>query len=255
MNDFTVQPEVLNGDVTAPLIILCEHASNHIPEAYEQLGLSSEDLDKHIAWDIGAADVAIKMSELMVVPAVLGTASRLLIDPNREPDHPTLVPAISDEIPIPANEDLPSAAVAARRKSIYDPFHSAADQVIERHLNEGIIPLVIGMHSFTPLMNGAARPWQVGFLWNKDPRLAQAMIGLVERETDLLVGDNQPYSGKELYYTMERHGAARGLPQTTVEIRQDLLADDLMRKQWAALMADLLDECMQRSDICEIQHY
>lgn len=255
MNDLTVQPEILNGDVTAALIILCEHASNHIPEGYQQLGLADEDLQKHIAWDIGAAAVTRKMCEMMGVPAVLGTASRLLIDPNREPDHATLVPAISDGIVIPANVDLPASAIRARRDCFYDPFHKAADKLISRHLEEGVMPLVVGMHSFTPTYDGVARPWQAGFLWNKDPRLAQAMIGLLERETDLTIGDNQPYSGQDLYYTMERHGAARGLPQTTIEIRQDLLADGNMTLQWAALMADLLDECMGRADLAEIKFY
>jgi len=255
MSESTIQPEVINGDVTASLIILCEHASNHIPEAYLQLGLEDEALEKHVAWDIGAAEVTRKMCDMMGVPAVLGTTSRLLIDPNREPDHPTLVPVESDGIHVPANSDLTPCAIGARRTSIYEPFHSAADALIDRHLEEGKVPIVVGMHSFTPEMNGKTRPWQVGFLWNKDPRLAQAMIGLIERETDLTVGDNQPYSGRELYYTMERHGAARGLPQTTIEIRQDLLLDGSMTLQWAALMADLLDECMQRTDLMKIEHF
>lgn len=255
MSILTVQPEIINSDATAPLIILCEHASNHIPAEYHGLGLPAAELERHIAWDIGAADVSRKMCEMMEVPAVLGSASRLLIDPNREPDHPTLVPGESDGTIIPANRELTPQAIEARRHAIYDPFHAAADQLIERYLSDGITPLVVGMHSFTPEMNGEARPWQIGFLWNKDPRLAQAMIGLVERETDLTVGDNQPYSGRNLYYTMERHGAARGLPQTTIEIRQDLLADTSMTLQWAALMADLLDECMQRPDLMKIEHY
>lgn len=255
MNETTVQPEILKGDVTAGLIVLCEHASNHIPVAYQNLGIAETELDRHIAWDIGAADVTRHISEMMNVPAVLGTSSRLLIDPNREPDHKTLIPQESDGTQIPANKHLPPAAIEARRRTLYDPFHCAADVLIERHLDEGIVPIVVGMHSFTPEMNGGKRPWQIGFLWNKDPRLAQALIGLVERETDLTVGDNQPYSGKDLYYTMQRHGADRGLPQTTIEIRQDLLLDSSMTLQWAALLADLLDECMERSDLCQIKHY
>jgi predicted N-formylglutamate amidohydrolase len=255
MNDLKVLPEILNSDATVPLIILCEHASNHIPEAYHGLGLSDADLERHIAWDIGAADVTRKISKMMGVAAVLGSVSRLLIDPNREPDHPTLVPTISDGTIIPANRDLPRGAIEARRASFYDPFHAAAATLVEGHLSAGRVPLVVGMHSFTPEMNGKQRPWQVGFLWNKDPRLAQALIGLLERETDLTVGDNRPYSGRDLYYTMQRHGAAHGLPQTTVEIRQDLLLDGGMTMQWAALMADLLDECMARTDLDEIKYF
>jgi predicted N-formylglutamate amidohydrolase len=255
MNETTVQPEILNADVTAPLILLCEHASNFVPDAYQQLGLPDEELNRHIAWDIGAGDVTRKMAELMKVPAVLGTSSRLLIDPNREPDHLTLVPSESDGTLIPANRDMNKSAIEARKKAFYTPFHSAADALIDQHLEDGVVPIIAGIHSFTPEMNGEPRPWQIGFLWNKDPRLAQAMIGLVERETDLTVGDNQPYSGQDLYYTMQRHGADRGLPQTTIEIRQDLLVDASMVLQWAALLADLLDECMERDDLCRVQHY
>jgi len=255
MLETSLYPEILNSDARASLVLLCEHASNHIPGAYQQLGLPEDVLSSHIAWDIGAAAVTRQMCRMMDVSGVLASASRLLIDPNREPEHSTLVPARSDGTVIPANRDLTPAAIAARKVAFYDPFHSAADQLIERQLAEGSIPLIVGMHSFTPEMDGESRPWQIGFLWDKDPRLAQAMIGLVERETDLTVGQNQPYSGRDLYYSMHRHGAARGLPQTTIEIRQDLLADASMVRQWAALLADLLDECMTRPDLNAIRHF
>ncbi len=250
-----LEPIIINPDVRSGVVILCEHASNHIPEAYANLGLNGADLEKHIAWDIGVEKVTRKICELMDVSAVLSPVSRLLIDKNREPDHPTLIPFVSDDIIIPANQDLTARAIEARKRAYYDPFHEACDVLIEAHLADGIVPLIIGMHSFTPVMKNEERPWQIGFLWNKDQRLAQAMIGMIERETDLTVGDNQPYSGKDLYYTMQRHGAERGLPQTTIEIRQDLLADDKMVLEWAALLADMLDECMHRSDIVAIKHY
>ncbi|MBL4788037.1 MAG: N-formylglutamate amidohydrolase [Kordiimonadaceae bacterium] len=250
-----MHPEVLNPDEIAGLIILCEHASNHIPKDYQQLGLEDEELERHIAWDIGAAEVARHMAEMMGAPAVLGTVSRLLIDPNRAPDQPGLVPTSSDGVFIPANQDLSAAALAVRKAAVYDPFHEAAGRLVQRHLDAGIVPLVVGMHSFTPDMGDEERPWQIGFLWNNDPRLAQAMIGLLERETELLIGDNEPYSGKDLYYTMERHGAAHGLPQTTIEIRQDLLSKPEMTLEWAGLLADLLDECMNRDDLTQIRHF
>lgn len=250
-----LKPITLNPDARSGVIVLCEHASNHIPADYAQLGLAAEDLEKHIAWDIGAAAVTQKICELMGVSGVLASVSRLLIDCNREPDHPTLVPAQSDDILIPANRELPVSALEVRKRAFYYSFHEACDQLVDAHLAEGIVPIIIGMHSFTPVMDGEKRPWQIGFLWNKDPRLAQAMIGMIERETNLTVGDNLPYSGKELYYTMQRHGADRGLPQTTIEIRQDLLADDKMVLEWSALLADILDECMQRTDIVAVKHY
>lgn len=250
-----VQPEILNPTARKGLIILCDHATNHIPDGYENLGLTEDVLGQHVAYDIGAAAVTRKMCELMGVSAVLAPVSRLLIDCNREPDSPTLVPAISDGITIPANVDLPPSALQARKDAYYTPFHDACASLVEAHLDEGVVPLVVGMHSFTHEMGGEKRPWHAGFLWNRDPRLAQAMIGLMERETDLVIGDNLPYSGKDLYYTMERHGAAHGLPQTTIEIRQDLLMKPSMTDEWAALMADILDECMLRDDIARIEFF
>lgn len=255
MTTSPVQPEILNPDARTGLIILCDHATNHIPEGFDKLGLENAHLEDHIAYDLGAEAVTRKMCSMMGGAAVLAPVSRLLIDCNREPDHPTLVPAVSDGIAIPANQDLSPRAIEARKASYYYPFHDACAALVESHLDEGIVPLVVGMHTFTPEMAGEKRPWHAGFLWNKDPRLAQAMIGLMERETDLVIGDNLPYSGQDLYYTMERHGAAHGLPQTTIEIRQDLLAKQSMVDEWAALMADLLDECMQRDDIASRQYF
>ncbi len=248
-------PEIVNPDATAGLVILCEHASNHIPDELQRLGLPNVELKRHIAWDIGAEAVTRKMCEMMGATAVIAKVSRLVLDANREPDRDSLVPKHSDGTEIPGNMNLSEDDIEARRQAFYYPFHSAADQVIERHQAAGVNPIVIGMHSFTPHMDGSDRPWQIGFLWNKDQRLAQALIGLLERETDLTIGDNEPYSGQDLYYTMQRHGADRGLLQTTVEIRQDLLADDNMVTQWAALLADCLDECMHRPDLMQIKHF
>lgn len=250
-----LQPEILNGDALGGVIVLCDHASNFVPCEYESLGLEAEHFEKHIAWDIGAADVTRKICSMMGVAGVLAPVSRLLIDCNREPDHGTLIPPLSDGVHIPANRDLGPAAVQARKDAYYTPFHDACAGLVEAHLNAGKVPLVVGMHSFTPEMGGETRPWHAGFLWNRDPRRAQAMIGLLERETDLVVGDNLPYSGRDLYYTMQRHGADHGLPQTTIEVRQDLLATDAMTTEWAALLADILDECMNRADIATIRHY
>ena len=260
MNDSAVQsqilkPEILNGDALGGVIVLCDHASNHVPPAYADLGLDKAEFDKHIAWDIGAADVTRKICDMMGVAGVLAPTSRLLIDCNREPDHATLIPPSSDGVDIPANREVGPKAIAARKAAFYTPFHDACAHLVDAHLKAGKVPLVVGMHSFTPEMGGEPRPWHAGFLWNRDPRLAQAMIGMLERETDLVVGDNLPYSGRDLYYTMQRHGADHGLPQTTIEVRQDLLATDAMTTEWAALLADILDECMNRADIAAIRHY
>ena len=248
-------PQILNEQARVGVILLCDHASNHIPAGYENLGLDDEYLDEHNAWDIGMAEITRRIAKMMKVPAVLAPVSRLVIDCNRGPDDPTLVPRVSDGINIPVNNDMGAAQIAARRKTYWEPFHQAADAIVKAHLDDGIVPLVIGMHSFTPSMDGEDRPWGISFLWNKDPRLAQAMIGWMERETDLVVGDNVPYSGRELYYTMQTHGADHGCPQTTLEVRQDLVLGKGMLDQWAALIADAIDECLERPELREIKHY
>lgn len=250
-----VQPEILNPDSRQGLIILCDHATNHVPEGYDNLGVSAEDLDDHIGWDIGAAEITRQMCDLMGCTAVLAPVSRLFIDFNRELDDPTLLPEVSDGVAIPGNQGISAEEVRARTAAYYTPFHEAAAASVKAHLEAGVVPLVVGMHTFTAEMNGEKRPWHAGFLWNKDPRLAQALIGLMERETDLVIGDNMPYSGRALYYTMQRHGADHGVPQTTIEIRQDLVEKPAMVTEWAALMADLLDECLRRPDIAQIRHY
>ncbi len=249
------QPVLINQHARVGVILLCDHATNHVPTAYDSLGLDDQYFEDHIAYDIGAEAVTRKICEMMGAPAVLGPVSRLLIDCNREEHHATLVPPVSDNIPIPANKDLTNTTITARKEAYYYPFHDACEKLVFDHVEAGIVPLVIGMHSFTPTMNGEDRAWHVGFLWNEDPRLAQAMIGLMERETDLVVGDNLPYSGTDLYHTMQKHGADHGLPQTTLEIRQDLVDDDAKTTQWAALIADLLDECLSRSDLRERKYY
>lgn len=249
------QTVVLNPDARAGVVLICDHATNHVPAAYDSLGLEDRHFDDHIAYDIGAEAVTRKICDMMGVPAVLGPVSRLLIDCNREEDHATLVPSASDGVHVPANSDLTAAAIAARKEAYYHPFHDACEKLVFDHIEAGMVPLVMGVHSFTPTMNGEDRAWHVGFLWNEDPRLAQAMIGLMERETDLIVGDNLPYSGKDLYHTMQRHGADHGLPQTTLEIRQDLVDDDDKASQWAALIADLLDECLSRNDLTQRKYF
>ncbi len=255
MKHTLMKPEIINKDSRGGAIIVCDHATNFVPGYLNNLGLSHEQLSSHIGWDIGAANVSKNMAEMMDIPIVLAPVSRLVIDCNRCGGHQTLIPNTSDDVIILGNQNLSDIEIEARFNAYYQPFHSAVENIVAAHLMDGDIPLMIGMHSFTPHMNGDERPWHIGFLWDKDPRLAQALIGLIERETDLKVGDNQPYSGRDLYYTMQRHGADHGLPQTTIEIRQDLVDTPEKCRQWAALLADCLDECLARTDLMSLKHF
>ncbi len=233
-------PEILNKDGLGPVIILCDHASNHIPEDYDNLGLAGHHLDDHIAWDIGAAEVTRQLAEELKAPAVLARFSRLLIDANRHPHQETLIAPVSDGIVIPGNATLPELEKLNRIEKFYRPFHDACADVIDGRLRQGPRPFIIAMHSFTPRMNGFDRPWEAAFLWDQDPTLAAAFIMRL-RAQGLTAGDNEPYSGKELFYTMNRHGYERGLPQTTVEVRQDELATPESIDRWV----NILGACIQ----------
>ena len=246
--------ETLNPEGRGRLLLVCDHASNEIPENYDDLGLEPDHLRDHIAWDIGAAELTRALSEAFDAPAVLARFSRLLIDPNREPDSPTLIPAASDGVAIPGNSEIDPSERDRRIKSFYAPFHDAVAAQVAKMKAAGTVPLVIGMHSYTPVMNGQPRPWQAGLLWNRDPRLATAFLEAF-KERGIQAGDNEPYSGRDLYHTMEIHGAAHGLPQATLEIRQDLIGDAHGVAQWADLLQDILGELMTLPHLAQIRHY
>lgn len=246
--------EFVNPDGAADILLVCDHASRSFPAGYRDLGLSGPELERHIAYDIGTAALTRRLSELLDAPGILARWSRLLIDVNREAESPTLIPEVSDGTPIPGNQGLTDAERQRRIARYYHPFHDAVEGRIRRILAGGRTTLVIGIHSFTPVMGGTARPWDVGLLWNRDPRLAQAMIAAYRRR-GFTVGDNEPYSGRHLFYTMDRHGAGNGLPQATLEIRQDHIGDAAGIERWAAVTADVISEIAGDPDLCERRFY
>lgn len=244
-----MSPDIINKDATSKLVLLCEHASNHLPSDLDNLGLNKAALEEHIAYDIGAAEVTRKIADMMGVGAVLATVSRLALDCNRIPSDETRFPTFVDGWDIPGNKELPDQEKADRHRFFYEPFHNAAAEMIERHLDRGARPLIVSIHSFSPAYAGEARPWNMGLMWNNDTRLAQALIGLLERETDLVIGENQPWSGKDLFHTQQRHGEDRQLLHAGIEIRNDMIRTEPQILEMAALLADLLDECMHRDDL------
>ncbi|MDA5194878.1 N-formylglutamate amidohydrolase [Govanella unica] len=250
-NDTT---ELLNPAGSYPLLLICDHASRHVPPDLGNLGLSDGELDRHIGWDIGAAALTRLLSAHFDAPAVLARTSRLVIDVNRELTSDSLIPANSDGTDIPGNRDLSLAARRDRIDRFYHPFHAVVEAQIKAMTLTKAVPLVIGVHSFTPVMNGIRRPWVAGLLWNRDPRLAQAMIrGL--RKRGHMTGDNEPYSGQHLFYTMDRHGSAHGLPQATLEIRQDQISTDDGIAHWAAIIAEVISEIAGDPALGHRSHY
>jgi len=232
--------EIVPGPASAGLVVLCDHASNYLPPEYGTLGLPESELERHIAYDIGAAGVVRALAASLGAPAVLSHFSRLLIDPNRGADDPTLIMRLSDGAIIPANRHLDQAERDRRVDRWYRPYHAAVTSVVDACLATGPAPTLLSIHTFTPSWKGAPRPWEVGILWDKDPRLADALLEGFRADKSLTVGDNQPYTGQLEGDCMWQHGTQRGLAHAIVEVRQDLLATEEGQHAWADRIAAVM---------------
>jgi predicted N-formylglutamate amidohydrolase len=230
----------IEGDLRTGILILCDHAENTIPEPFANLGLRSEDLNRHIAYDLGAAPVAERLAKLLSAPALLSRFSRLLIDPNRGLDDPTLIMQISDGLVVPGNAGLDEAAIAARVARYYTPYHQAIERAIDAGIAAGKPPVVVSVHSFTQAWKGVPRPWSVGVLWDKDPRLALPLLEGLRTIPGIVVGDNAPYTGQLKGDTLYRHGTRRGLAHALIEVRQDLILGPEGQAEWATRLAEVL---------------
>ena len=234
------QFEVFNPEGTAPLLLICDHASRAIPAAMNGLGLDEDKLGRHIAYDIGAADVTRRLAKRLGAPAVLAGYSRLLVDVNRAPGDPAMTPEVSDGVPVPGNQGLSEADLAARVEAFFWPYHHAITNALAHLWRIGPPPALFSVHSFTPSMDGEDRLWDVGVLWNRDPRLAPPLIAALAAQDSLHVGDNKPYSGRDLAYSIDLHGGSAGLANCAVEIRQDHLETAAEASRWSAIMGNAL---------------
>jgi predicted N-formylglutamate amidohydrolase len=234
--------EVVNADGRAGAVLVCDHASWAVPAALAGLGLDELVLKRHIGWDIGAADVTWRLAALLDAPAVLAGFSRLVIDCNRPLGTPASIPRLSDGVEIPGNRDVGEADARVRAEACFRPYHEAVDDAIAR-LGErlGGAPGVIAMHSFTPLLDGFERRWQVGILWDRDGRIAKPLLAALGADPEVCVGDNEPYSGRApVPCTIPTHAVARGLPHVTIEMRQDLIDTHKGAEAWAKRLAAAL---------------
>jgi predicted N-formylglutamate amidohydrolase len=233
---------VHNPHGVSPVLLVADHASNRVPRSLNQLGLDQKLLDQHVGWDIGTDIVALEMSSLFDATLVKANYSRLVIDLNRSLDDVTVMTEVSDEVSVPGNLDLDPAQRAARVHELYLPYRQSIEARLHVIRNRGVIPALIAIHSFTPQMNGDQRPWHVGVLWDKDPRIPiPLMQALEDHPARLVVGDNQPYSGKHpADYTIDHHAEAAGLPHVSIEIRQDLIDSPDRARLWARILCDCL---------------
>lgn len=231
---------VLPGSAGAGLVLLCDHASNAIPEAYGTLGLNPAELNRHIAYDIGAAAVTRMLAHALDVPAVLSHWSRLLIDINRGLDDPTLIMRLSDGAIVPGNRHLDAAERERRIGSYYLPYHRGLTEVLDQCTAAGRPPALLSLHSFTDAWKGVPRPWHVGVLFDSDDRMARPLLAELRAEGDLTVGENQPYRGPLEGDTLWQHGLERGLKHVLIELRQDLVLTGESQRAWADRLVRLV---------------
>jgi predicted N-formylglutamate amidohydrolase len=238
-------PPVLEFNETgsSPFLFTCDHYGKIIPRALGDLGVSDREATRHIAWDIGIAGVAEQLSNEMNAHLIAQRYSRLVIDCNRPPGVASSIPMISEATTIPGNEGLAPEAAEIRRHEIFDPYHRRIDEIIDARLHRGQPTVLVALHSFTPIYAGIARPWHIGTLYHRDRTLPPLMLQHLRAEGDLVVGDNEPYAvSDQTDYTIPVHGEMRGLINSGIEIRQDLIGDQAGQKQWADRLARILRE-------------
>jgi predicted N-formylglutamate amidohydrolase len=222
-------------------LLTADHAGRMIPRRLGRLGLPDSELDRHIAWDIGIAGVTELLSEALDAAAVLQVYSRLVIDCNRNPSVASSMPEVSETTPIPGNVGLSDADRAARVREIFTPYHARIAALLDARAAARRRTVLVAMHSFTPVFKGESRAVQVGVLFNRDARLASALLALLRAEGDIVVGENAPYAVSDTSdYGVPVHGEKRGLPHVEIEIRQDLIVDVQGQAAWAARFSRLL---------------
>jgi predicted N-formylglutamate amidohydrolase len=243
--------EVISGPANRGLLILCDHAQATIPPEFNALGLCAEQLQRHIAYDIGAETVARTLASVLGAPAVMSRFSRLLIDPNRGRDDPTLVPMIADGAIVPGNARIDAAGIEQRIARFYAPYDDAITATIAAMCASGKNPVIFSMHSFTPEMKGVARPWHVTVIWNFDPRLNLALLESLRREEGLIVGENEPYQSGYQGDTLDRHVINTGLAHVLVEVRQDLISTSADAVLWGERLARHLEPLLADPSLYE----
>lgn len=226
---------VLNEAGDRRLLLVCEHASNWIPPAFNDLGLDEAARRSHVAWDPGALGVAETLSRTLNAPLVVGCVSRLVYDCNRPPEAKDAVPAVSEIVAIPGNTDLSDKALRERVEKVYQPFRKCLEQEVAKASTGAAL---VTIHSFTPIYHGRKRTTEIGILHGDDPRLAAAMMAIAERFTDMQVRLNEPYGPDDgVSHTLNLHGSSNGLANVMIEIRNDLIDTPQRQAEMAELLA------------------
>lgn len=233
-----------NGDGASPVVLTCDHAGRAVPEGLDGLGLPAVEMDRHIAYDIGAAALAARLSERLNAALVTQSYSRLVIDCNGHPSVADSIVSQSDGTEIPLNRNLPDDDRQQRHAEIHRPYHDTIADLLDSRAAARRPVVLFSVHSFTPVMGGEQRPWHAGLLFNRDPRLSHALMPILEAASpDFTLGFNEPYSvDDESDYTIPVHGETRGIPHALIEVRNDEISHDAGLDHWADLLADAVHE-------------
>ncbi len=241
--------EIIGAERPGPWLIACDHASNRVPASVNggTLDLAPGEMARHIAWDIGAAGVTRHLADRLAAPAILSRFSRLVIDPNRGEDDPTIVMKVYDGTIVPGNRHLTPEERERRLNDWYRPYHAAYAELAARRRDT----LVVAVHSFTPRLNGRShRPWHVGILYDaRDERLSRPLIDRLKAEGDMVVGENEPYAGHLPGDAIDRHGLTPGRPNALIELRHDLIDTPEKQEAWAARLAPILEAARHDADL------
>ena len=244
----TYTPFFIHGeDRPSRWLITCDHAANTVPPEINggDLGLPREDMERHIAYDVGAYEVSKHLGEILNAPVIAANFSRLVIDPNRGEDDPTIMMRLYDGTIIPANKTADDAEKEERLRRLYRPYHAAYADLANKIAD----PVICAVHSFTPRLRGRhPRPWEIGVLYADDERLAQPFMAAC-REAGWVTGDNQPYAGHLPGDAVDRHALQHGRPNVLIELRQDLIADEAGQTLWAQRLAPILSDVLNASGL------
>ena len=245
---------IINEQGQGTVLLAGDHVSNEIPKSLHNLGLDAESLEQHIAYDIGTRKLINHLSQHLDAPAVLAGYSRLVVDLNRSLEDDSVMPEVSDNTVIPGNQNMSAEHRKQRIHSFYTPYRRAIDSMLHRFRDNGIVPAFISIHSFTPEMAGFARPWHVGILWDKDPRIPVPLMQNLRAHPDgFNIGDNEPYSGKHpADYTIDHHAEASGIPHVSIEIRQDLVDTEDGAERWATILDDALRDILADAELYQL---
>ncbi|MBD8893788.1 N-formylglutamate amidohydrolase [Roseibium litorale] len=245
--------ETIAGDLSCGILLLCDHASNALPPAYGDLGLPAAQFQRHIGYDIGAKALTLALAGRLNAPALMTTYSRLLIDPNRGEDDPTIVMRLSDGAVVPGNAGVDASERQKRIELFHRPYHELIASTLDKMLETAPPPVIISMHSYTPVWRGVPRPWHAGILWDMDDRAVRPILERLGAQDGIVVGDNEPYDGALKNDTMYQHGTMRGLAHALIEVRQDLISDEAGVTEWTERLLPILADLPGQTSLREIR--